>query len=75
MKAKIEVSTKVVQELGCVPAVVLGLINSAVEPLSTKDIAYAVGISFPTAKNALAKLVEANLIKQQGEYDKKFSKI
>lgn len=74
MKAKIEVSTRVVKEHGCVPAVVLGMINSAVEPLSTKDIAYMVGISFPTAAKALNMLVAANEIKVIGEFDKKYLK-
>lgn len=74
MKAKIEVSTRVVKEQGCVPAVVLGLINSAVEPLSTKDIANMVGISFPTAAKALNALAEAKEIKVTGEYDKKYTK-
>ena len=74
MKAKIEVSTKVVQELGCVPAVVLGLINSSVEPLSTKDVAKMVDISFPTAAKALNALVINKEIKVTGEYDKKYTK-
>lgn len=74
MKAKIEVSTQVVKEHGCVPAVVLGLINSAVEPLSTTDVANMVGISFPTAAKALNALVEAKEIKVTGEYDKKYAK-
>ena len=74
MKAKIEVSTRVVKEHGCVPAVVLGLINSAVEPLSVKEIAYQVGISFPTAAKALNTLVEAKQIKVSGSFDKKYTK-
>ena len=74
MKAKIEISTRVVKEHGCVPAVVLGMINSAVEPLSTKDIAFMVGISFPTAAKALNMLVEAKEIKVMGEFDKKYTK-
>jgi hypothetical protein len=74
MKAKIEISTRVVKEHGCVPAVVLGMINSAVEPLSTKDVAYMVGISFPTAAKALNMLVAANEIKVIGEFDKKYLK-
>ena len=53
---------------------VLGIINSAVEPLSTKDVAYMVGISFPTAAKALNILVEAKEIKVTGEYDKKYTK-
>lgn len=74
MKANIEISTRVVKEHGCVHAVVLGLINSAVEPLSTKEIACNVGISFPTAGKVLNALVDANLIKVIGEYDKKYTK-
>ena len=74
MKAKIEIDTRVVKEHGCVYAVVLGIINTAVEPLSTKDIAYMVGISFPTAAKALNILVEAKEIKVTGEYDKKYTK-
>lgn len=75
MKAKIEVSTKVVQELGCVPAVVLGLINSAIEPLSTKEIAKMIDVSFPTAKKALDALVINKEIKVSGDYDKRYTKI
>ena len=74
MKAKIEIETRVVKEHGCVHAVVLGMINKAVEPLSTKDVAYMVGISFPTAGKVLNALVDANLIKVIGEYDKKYTK-
>ena len=74
MKAKIEIETRVVKEHGCVHAVVLGMINNAVEPLSTKDVSNMVGISFPTAQKVLKELVDASLIKVSGEYDKKYTK-
>lgn len=75
MKAEIKVSTQMVKEHGCVCAVVLGIINSAVEPLSIKNVANMIGVSIPTAAKALNDLYNDRQIQVSGEYDKKYFKI
>lgn len=74
MKANFEVNAKVVRELGCVPAVVLGVINQAAEPLSVAEVSHVIGLTFPTVAKALGKLAEANLVKQSGDFNKRYSK-
>lgn len=67
MKKEILVNTRIVKEYGCTAAVVLAVVNSAVEPLSNTEVAQMVGISFPTAQRCLQILAENNHIKTAGK--------
>lgn len=67
MKRLLTVDMRVVIEHGAVAAVVLAVIDNAYEPLSTTQVADAVGVTYPTAQKNLKILVGEGLIKEVGK--------
>lgn len=67
MKKELTINMSVVKEHGAVAAVVLAVIDNAYEPLSTTQVADAVGVTYPTAQKNLKILVGEGLIKEDGK--------
>lgn len=67
MKRLLTVDMRVVIEHGAVAAVVLAVIDNAYEPLSTTQVADAVGVTYPTAQKNLKILAGEGLIKEVGK--------
>ena len=72
MKNQLTVETKVVKKYGVTAAVVLAVINHSYEPMTTTEMANAIGVSYPTAQKNLQILAASKLVKSDG---KAFSKI
>ena len=75
MKKELIINMSVVKEHGAVAAVVLAVIDNAYEPLSTTQVADAVGVTYPTAQKNLKILVGEGLIKEVGRHSARFKNI